>query len=246
MVLTLHNPQSRNAMDTGVYAAGVEALNAAGDNPDIRSVVIVGAGGTFSAGSDLQPLHENRANPLQAQADSLDALHLFIDTVNTFPKPVLAAVEGDAFGAGFSLALACDMIVAARDARFALSQGRAGLTPDGGATWQLARALPRNIAAEIALLGEPLTAERLQVLGVVNRLSAPGAALNDALLMADNLNRRAPNVVEATKELLASAPDTNLAVQLGAERAQFLKSLQHPHADVGMAAFAHKQSPEFE
>lgn len=246
MVLTLHNPQSRNAMDTGVYAAGVEALNAAGDNRDIRSVVIVGWGDTFSAGGDLRPLQENRTNPSGVQEGLLDALHLFIDTVNTFPKPIVAAVEGAALGSAFSLVLACDMIVAAQGAIFALSHGHVGLTPDGGATWQLARALPRNLAAEISLLGDGLTAERLHALGLVNRLSNPGMALSDALLLAETLNQRAPNVVEATKELLAAAPRASLAEQLHAERVQFLKSLGHANGGIGIAAFLHKQTPDFE
>ena len=225
MVLTLHNIQADNTMDTGVYAAGVEALNAAGDNHDIRSVVIVGAGNTFSAGLDLQRLTENRSKAREMQADALDAFHHFIETINTFPKPVVAAVEGSAAGAGFSLVLACDLVVAARNAVFSTSNGRIGLMPDGGTIWHLARSLPRSTAIEIALLGETLTAERLHALGIVNRLSTPGSALHDALLLSELLNQRAPMVVEATKEMLTAAGHNTLGGQLATEREQLLKSL---------------------
>ena len=242
MVLTLHNPQSRNAMDTGVYAAGVEALNAAGDNHDIRSVVVAGSGNTFSAGPDLQLLRDNRSKPRELQADSLDAFHLFIETVNTFPKPVIAAVEGVASGAGFSLALACDMIIAARDAVFLMPDGGIGFAPDGGAIWHLARSLPRATAIEIALLGAELPAERLHALGVVNRLSSQGFALRDALSLAEALNRRAANVVEATKEMLGAALQTTLSDHLAAGREQFLRSLEHGNSGIGVEAFANKQS----
>jgi len=222
MVLTLHNPQSRNAMDTGVYAAGVEALNAAGDNHDIRSVVIVGAGNTFSAGAGLPRLRDKRNDPGGVQAEALDALHLFIETINTFPKPVVAAVEGVAAGTGFSLALACDMIVAARDAVFSMSNSGTLPAHEGGATWHLARSLPRAVAVEIALLGADLPAERLHSLGVINRLSTPGCVLSDALLLAETLNRQAPEVVEAAKEMLANAGRITLADHLAAEREQLL------------------------
>jgi len=245
MVLTLHTTHSGNAADIGVYAAGVEALNAAGDNSDIRSVVVVGTGNTFSAGLDLQRWMDNRSALVKMQADRLDAFHLFIETLHTFPKPILAAVEGSAVGAGFSLALACDMIVAARDAVFSFPNGDVGLTPDGGATWHLARSLPRGTAIEIALLGEEVAAERLHALGIVNRLSQPGSALHDALLLTETLNARAPNVIAATKELLAASPHASLTKHLGSERQQLLESLEHANAGIGIDAYASKRRPLF-
>lgn len=246
MVLTLNNPEYRNALDPGMYAAGVEALNAAGDNPEIRSVVIVGEGSTFCAGGNLQRLQDNRARDRSVQSESIDALNLWIDTLSTFPKPVIAAVEGAAAGAGFSLALACDMIVAARDAIFALSHGRVGLSPDGGATWHLARALPRNLAHEIAMLADRLGAERLYEMGLVNRLAAPGHAFSDALALAEELNRRAPNALTSAKELLSAASQTTLARHLEAERDHFVANLHHANAGIGIAAFLRKQAPAFE
>jgi len=107
LILTLSNPEHRNALGPEIYAAGVEALNAAENNPEIRSVVITGEGSTFCAGADLLRLQANRQKPAEVQAQSIEALHSWVDSIRTFPKPVIAAVEGAAAGAGFSLALAC-------------------------------------------------------------------------------------------------------------------------------------------
>jgi enoyl-CoA hydratase/carnithine racemase len=246
MVLTLHCPDQAAVIESGMYAAGVEALNAAGDNPDVRSVVIVGEGDTFCADANLQRFQAWRGQGRELASETLDTLNLWIDTISTFPKPVLAAVEGSAAGTAFSIALACDLVVASREAFFALSHGRAGLPPDGGSTWHLARALPRNMALEIALLGERLSAERLHALGLVNRLAAPGQALQDALALADRLNQRAPNVIAATKELLAAAPASTLGRHLVAERDAFVEQLQHANADAGMAALLARRSPVFD
>ena len=107
MVLAISNPEHRNALSPGMYAAGVEALNAAETNPDVRAVVLTGEGQVFCAGGNLQRLQANRQLPPAVQAQSIENLHNWIEAIRTFPKPVIAAVEGPAAGAGFSLALAC-------------------------------------------------------------------------------------------------------------------------------------------
>lgn len=246
LVLTLHNPEHHNALDPSMYAAGVEALNAAGDNPEVRSVILVGDGPTFCSGGNLRRLKANREQPPAVQAESIDALHLWIGEIRTFPKPVIAAVEGAAAGAGFSLALACDFIVAARDAVFALSYCKVGLSPDGGSTWHLADALPRPLVNEIAMLGDRLGAERLHDLGLVNRLALPGGALNEALALAERLNQRAPNALQSIKELVNAAPQATLAQQFVAERGHFVDNLHHRNGGIGIAAFLNKTEPKFE
>ena len=108
LILTISNPEFKNALSPEIYAAGVEALNAAETNPEIRSVIITGEGTAFCAGGNLQRLLANRQQPKEVQAQSIDGLHNWIDSIRTYPKPIIAAVEGAAAGAGFSLALACD------------------------------------------------------------------------------------------------------------------------------------------
>ena len=214
MVLTLSNPEHRNALGPEMYAAGIEALSVAESSVDVRSVVITGEGSLFSAGGNLQRLQANRQQPPAVQADSIEGLHGWIEAIRTFPKPVIAAVEGAAAGAGFSLALACDLIVAAEDAVFVMAYSNIALSPDGGATFSLARALPRQLAAEILLTGERFAAPRLHELGLVNRLVPAGGALEESLALAERLNERAPNALASIKELLNDAAGATLHEQL--------------------------------
>ena len=192
MVLTIANPTQRNALGPEIYAAGIEALNGAESSEEIRSVVIVGEGAWFCAGGSLQRLSDNRQRDPSVQAESIEGLHNWIDSIRAFPKPIIAAVEGAAAGAGFSLALACDFVVAARDAVFAASYSNVALSPDGGLSWHLGQALPRQLASEWLMCGERIGAPRLHALGFVNELSENGQALAGALALATRLNARAP------------------------------------------------------
>ena len=246
MVLTLSNPEYRNALGPEIYAAGVEALNVAESSAEIRSVVITGAGGIFSAGGNLRRLQANREQPEEVQAQSIEGLHSWIESIRSFPKPVVAAVEGAAAGAGFSLALACDFIVAARNAVFVMAYSNVALSPDGGASWSLSHALPRQIATEILMGGERMGAERLQALGVVNRLAEAGSALDAALALAEQLNAKAPNALASIKELLNEAPHAHLTQHLDQERDHFVKNLHHANGGAGITAFLEKRQPRYE
>jgi enoyl-CoA hydratase/carnithine racemase len=246
MVLTLSNPEHRNALGPEIYAAGVEALSVAESSPEVRSVVITGEGTLFSAGGNLQRLQANRQQPPQVQAQSIEGLHSWIEAIRTFPKPVIAAVEGAAAGAGFSLALACDFIVAAEDAFFVMAHSNITLSPDGGASWSLSRSLPRQLVSELLMSGERIQATRLHELAVVNRIAPTGKALDEALALAEGLNCRAPNALASIKELMNDAAEATLNRQLASERDQFVKNLHHPNAGIGIQAFLAKQAPRYE
>ena len=245
LILTLSNPEFKNALGPQIYAAGVEALNAAENNPDIRSVVITGEGALFCAGGDLKRLQANRREPPEVQAESIDGLHNWIDSIRTYPKPVIAAVEGAAAGAGFSLALACDFVVAADNAVFVMTYSTVALSPEGGASWSLARALPRALASELLMCGERIGAQRLHELGLVNRVTAAGDALTQALELAGQLNARAPNVLASLKELMNEASINTLGQQLASERDHFVRNLHHSNAGEGIDAFLQKRTPQY-
>ena len=246
MVLTISNPEHRNALGPEMYAAGVEALNIAETNPDVRCVVLTGEGETFCAGGNLQRLQANRQKPPEVQAQSIEQLHSWVEAIRTFPKPVIAAVEGPAAGAGFSLALACDLIVAARNAVFVMAYSSVALSPDGGGSWSLAQALPRQLVNELLMSGERVGAQRLHELGVVNRLCDAGQALGMALEWSEKLAARAPNVMSSIKELVSEAGAHDLSTHLAAERDHFVKNLHHPNGGIGIAAFLNKQVPRYE
>jgi enoyl-CoA hydratase/carnithine racemase len=246
MVLTLSNPEHRNALGPEMYAAGVEALSVAESNPEVRTVVLTGAGSVFCAGGNLQRLLGNRQQPAQVQAQSIEGLHSWIEAIRTFPKPVIAAVEGAAAGAGFSLALACDFIVAADDAVFVMAYSNVALSPDGGASWSLSRSLPRQLVSELLMGGERIGAARLHALGIVNRVSAGGSALTDALALAERLNDKAPNAIASIKELIHDAADVPLNQQLASERDHFVRNLHHANGGIGIAAFLARQKPNYE
>ncbi|MFP8833784.1 oxepin-CoA hydrolase, alternative type [Hydrogenophaga sp. XSHU_21] len=245
LVLTISNPEHRNALGPELYAAGVEALGVAESNPEVRSVVITGEGSHFCAGGNLQRLLANRQKPPEVQAQSIEGLHNWIEAIRAFPKPVIAAVEGSCAGAGFSLALACDFIVAADNAVFVMAYSNVGLSPDGGGSWNLARMLPRATVMQLLMAGERIGGDRLHQLGVVNAVVEAGSALSHALGLAERLNDRAPNALASIKELVNDAATVALHAQLSAERDHFVRNLHHGNAGEGIAAFMEKRPARY-
>jgi len=245
LILSISNPEFKNALSPEIYAAGVEALNAAETNPEIRSVIITGEGSAFCSGGNLQRLLANRQQPKEVQAQSIDGLHNWIDSIRTYPKPIIAAVEGAAAGAGFSLVLACDFCVAAGDAVFVMSYSSVGLSPDGGGSWALGRSLPRQLASELLMCGERISAQRLFDFGLVNRVSRSGSALQDALALAERLNARAPNALASIKELLNDTAGNHLSQHFPLERDHFVRNLHNANGGEGIAAFLAKRTPHY-
>jgi len=246
LILTIANAEHRNALGPEIYAEGMQALTTTKEDKDIGCVVIVGEGSMFSAGGNLQRLQANRQQPPSVQAQSIDGLHAWVEAIGLFPKPVIAAVEGAAAGAGFSLALACDFIVAASDAVFVMAYSNIALSPDGGGSWHLTHALPRQLVNELLMCGERITVQRLHDLGVVNRATAPGSAFVEALELANRLCGRAGNALASVKALVHQADHNTLRNHLKLERDHFVTNLHHANAGIGISAFLSKQRPRYE
>lgn len=245
LVVVNHNPARRNALTAGFYAGLRRALALAADQPRIGAVVITGAEGFFCAGGDLNLL---MTAPKMSEADRrarIEDLQALIASILDCPRPVIAAVEGGAAGAGFSLALACDLIVAAEGARFTASYINAGLIPDGGLTGSLTAALPPQLVAELCLTGQPISAGRLHELGAVNAVVAPGHALEIAESMAARLAEGPGTAQAAIKALLTGARRDLMDHQLAAEIAPMATALAAPEAAEGIAAFLGKRAPDF-
>ncbi len=245
LVLTISDPASRNTLSAQVIAAGIEALGVSESSRDVRAVVLQGAGAHFCAGGNVQGLTERRAAGESAQRAMLEHLHHWIEAIAVYPKPVIAAVEGAAAGGGFSLALACDLVVAADDARFTMSHAKLGLSPDGGATARLAEAVPPALVKRWLWLAEPVSAATLHEHGLVTSLARPGHALDEALALADRLALMAGGALASVKELVAQAPRRSLVDQLASERDHFLANLFAADGGEGLQAFVEKRAPRF-
>jgi 2-(1,2-epoxy-1,2-dihydrophenyl)acetyl-CoA isomerase len=239
--LTLNRPDALNALTADLRREMLAALKVASRDGEVRAVVITGAGRAFCAGADLRGGSGEREfrRVLTAEYNPL------IESIRAMPKPVIAAVNGVAAGAGLSLALAADMVVAAEDARFVPAFHRIGLVPDSGLTRTLVRALGRHRAFEILMGQRQLTAPEAQAAGLVAAV-VPGDRLADtARELAERLASGPTRAIALTKRLIADAEDAGLSDSLAAEAAlQDVAGRTEDHAE-GVAAFVEKRDPAF-
>jgi enoyl-CoA hydratase/carnithine racemase len=161
------------------------------------------------------------------------------------PVPLIAAIEGGAAGAGLSLALACDIIVASEESKFTAAYVKAGLVPDAGLTSSMARLLPRPLAMEMCLLGRPVMAIRFAELGAVNRLAPVGKAFEEAMNYADTISAGPRDAQAVIRRLVSQSYETSEAAQLDAERDAMARAAGGDEAAEGIAAFLEKRSPEY-
>ncbi len=244
LVVVNANPARRGALSPDLYAAIREGLEGA-QAPRVRALVLTSEGGFFCAGGDLNTLRSRRELSEAERRAKVDELHDLVRGLRACPVPVIAAVEGGAAGAGLSLALAADLLVAARGARFTAAYVKAGLVPDAGLTAALARSVPRALAAEMCLLGRPVEAERFAALGAVNLLCDAGQAEAEAMALADALARGPRRAQGAIKALVAEAYERSEAEQLDAERDAMARAAGGPEAAEGIAAFLEKRAPDY-
>lgn len=244
-VLVNSNPAARNAITPALYDALPAALEDAALDPAVGAIVLTGDGDFFCAGGDLRQLATRRELTVPERLEKIGRLHEQIRALRACPKPVIAAVEGGAAGAGMSLALACDMLVAAENAFFTMAYIKVGLSPDGGATAFLSEFLPRQQMMELCLLGERIPAARLHALGAVNRLVAPGAALDEALKLAERIAGGPANAAARIKRLCDHAGHASLDQQLDLEAQLMAESQGDDEAQEGIRAFFEKRAPDF-
>ena len=247
--VTLAHPGKRNALAPAqMYPVVHAALARAAAEPRIGAVILTGADGYFCAGGDLATLAGRAAMDHAGRRSAIEELHAVIRAIRACPRPVIAAVEGGAAGAGFSIALACDLLVAAEDASFSAAYVRVGLVPDGGLTAALAQRLPLALAQRLCLTGDPVDAPVLAALGVVTDLVPPGQALPRAAALASGLARGPLAAQTAIKRLLLAASDAEAGrfdAQLDREAEAMAEALAGPEAAVGLAARSSRTAPDF-
>lgn len=244
-ILTNSNPGARNAITPTLYDELRAALADAANDPEVGAVVFTGAGDFFCSGGDLNLLAKRRELPAEERREKLEGLHGLIREIRDFGKPLIAAVEGGAAGAGLSMALACDMLVSARDAFYTVAYVKVGLTPDGGATAFLAEFVSRQVLTEMCLTGDRMTAERLHAMGAVNRLTDKGAALAEAVALAAKVAEGPQRASARIKALCRQAHRATLEEQLDAEAVYMVESQADAEAAEGIGAFLGKRKADF-
>ena len=233
LLIRLDRDAKLNAMDRDMTLALDAAMNRLEDDDALWVGVLTGQGRAFSAGSDLADPDRNSTE--RGGPDGLIR--------RARRKPLIAAVDGLAFGGGFEMVLACDLVVASTRARFALPEVKRGLLALYGGVFRAARALPPNLAREMVMTGEPIGAERAHALGLVNRLCAEGAAVDEALQLAEAICANSPVAVRESLGVLNRAIDAadQLAWQLSSEAAARVRASEDSRE--GIAAFLGKRAP---
>jgi enoyl-CoA hydratase len=238
LLVTLNRPDARNAVNLPVaegIAAALEALDA---DDELTVGVLTGAGKGFSAGMDLKAFVAGE-RPWVGDRGFAGIVR------RSARKPLIAAVEGFAMAGGLEIALACDLLVASRDARLAIPEVKRSLVAAGGALRRLPQRLPLGVALEMALTGDPISGERAHQLGLVNRLTEPGGAVDAALELAAAIARNAPLALDATKEIVYSQRDWS-DTEFWTEQAKISDPVfASEDAREGATAFSEKREPEW-
>jgi enoyl-CoA hydratase len=234
-VMTINRPAARNAVDLDVAKGLASAIDEFEARQDLAVGIITGAGGTFCAGMDLKAF-------ARGERPSLPGRGFGGITERPPAKPLIAAVEGWALAGGCELALAADLVVAARDAKFGLPEVKRGLVAAAGGLLRLPKVLPYQLAMEIALTGDPLTADLAHAHGLVNTLTEPGEALAGARALAGRIAVNGPLAVRASKQVVSAAVRYTDEDAFDAQREIVAPVMNSADALEGARAFAEKRT----
>lgn len=246
-VLTLNRPQALNSFTQAMHAEIRQVLEQVAADTDVRCLVITGAGRGFCAGQDLNDRAVN-ANETQAAnlGDSVERnYNPLVRLITGMQKPIICAVNGVAAGAGASVALACDIVLAGRSAAFIQSFSKIGLVPDSGASWNLPQAVGLPRAKALALLGKKLSAEQAESWGMIWQCVDDAELMPEAIKMAEHLAAQPILGLAATKALMNSASTRSLDAQLELEKDEMQRLGNTDDYREGVAAFVEKRKPVF-
>ncbi|MDG1988555.1 MAG: crotonase/enoyl-CoA hydratase family protein [Acidimicrobiales bacterium] len=238
-VITLDRPEARNAVDHQLAVDLQSAIDKLEADDSLWVGVIAGAGPAFCAGADLKAVASGKAD----LATDRGGFAGIVRRERT--KPIIAAVEGPALAGGFEIVLACDLVVAGSNARFGIPEVKRSLIANAGGLIRLPRAIPRNLAMEMALTGDPISAETAHHHGVVNRLVEAGGALDSAIALASEISANAPLAVRASRQVIIEGAllDDDEAFALSAEVASDV--FRSKDFQEGPRAFIEKRAPNW-
>jgi len=248
--LAMNRPEARNALSTEMRADLCDALHDAERDPAVRCVVLTGAGEHFMAGGDVKGMAESMAGRSREQIHKsflyrIHDLHPIMFAMRRMPKPVIASCRGAAAGAGVSMALACDLIIASEDAFFTLAYCHIGTSPDGSSTFHLPRAVGIKKAMEIALLGDRFGAQAAKDIGMINFVVKTDELEAATAKLAQRLANGPTHVYGNTKALLYRSLESEFEAQLQAEAEYFADCASQPNFREGVTAFTEKRKPNF-
>jgi enoyl-CoA hydratase len=239
LTVMLNRPEVRNAINAATARAVSAALDELDASQDLSVAVLTGSGGMFCAGMDLKAFLAGERPTVPGRG--------FAGLVERPPrKPIIAAVEGAAVAGGFEIALACDLIVAAENARFGLPEVQRGLVAAGGGLLRLSRHVPYHLAVEWALTGDYVSAAQARAAGLVSRITAPGDALAQAVELARRIARNGPLALAATKRVLAECQDWTSAEAFARQREITEPVRESADAREGARAFVEKRDPQWQ
>lgn len=234
VVITINRASQRNAVNRAVSYGVCAAVDELDARDDLRVGILTGAGGTFCAGMDLKAF-------LRGEVTRVEGRGIMGIAVTPPKKPLIAAVEGYALAGGFEAVLACDLLVAARNAQFGLPEAKRGLAAAAGGLLRLPRLIPQRIAMELALTGDTISAERLERFGLVNALVEPGEALAEAKRLARRIIANAPMSIAASKRVIVEQRDWSIAEMWARQQDITGPVLASEDAREGAAAFAERR-----
>lgn len=241
-IVTFNREEKLNAMNTGVVQQLIEIFKKIDEADHIRAAILTGKGRAFVAGADIQEYSEQ--NFVEFTEYQLLGRKMY-EGIEFNRKPVVAAVNGYAMGGGFELVLACDLVVASREAKMALPEINLGLLPGGGGTQKLARIIGRNRAKEFLMTGRRMTAEEGYRLGVVNKVVELDELLDEAIKLANEISEKAPYAIREAKRLVNQGTESPLEVALSLEQSVLSNLFQTEDAHEGIQAFVEKRKPSF-
>ncbi|MEX0581069.1 MAG: crotonase/enoyl-CoA hydratase family protein [Mycobacterium sp.] len=237
LIITINRPEAKNSVNAAVSHALAGAMDTLDDDPGLSVGIITGAGGSFCAGMDLKAFARGENVAVKGRGLGF--------TERPPVKPLIAAVEGYALAGGTELALATDLIVAARNSAFGIAEVKRGLVAAGGGLLRLPQRIPSAIAMELALTGDNLPAERAHELGLVNVLAEPGHALEAAVELAERITANGPLAVAATKRVIVESRGWTPEQQWAEQTKIIMPVFASKDAREGAVAFAEKRAPNW-
>lgn len=242
--ITLNRPDAMNATTDEMYRELQALLRAIAADPDVTCIILTGAGRGFCAGADLKARKDDMT-PLERRARHRWILKEILEPLYSLEKPVIAAVNGAAVGAGFNIALACDFIIASERASFIQAFARVGLVPDLGGLYLLGRVIGINKAKELCFTARKVLADEAKSLGIVNHVVAHDELLNEARAIAASITASSPTATAMTKSLLNKASNSTLDQMLDYESYATTVAFITPEYEEGVQAFREKRAPDF-